>query len=79
MRDGKADCAASIGWGTLSLGDHVKCLGVLVEKALLMERQVSTVARTAFFHLYLIYNLILYLDPANLTMQINATVTQRLD
>lgn len=63
----------------LSLEHKVKSLGVLLDLALLMDVQVSTVGQSAFFQLRLAYQTASYLGSTDLAMLMHTTVTSRLN
>uniref|UniRef100_A0A8D2Q3W3 Reverse transcriptase domain-containing protein n=1 Tax=Varanus komodoensis TaxID=61221 RepID=A0A8D2Q3W3_VARKO len=61
------------------LRDKVRSLGVLLDPELSLEAQVTAVARSAFFQLWLIHQLRTYLENDCLATVTHALVTSRLD
>lgn len=54
-------------------------LGVLRDLALLLDKQVSAVARSTFYHLYQVCHLCPFLIKKDLCINIPALVTSRID
>ncbi|KAF7253353.1 Fibroblast growth factor receptor 2 [Varanus komodoensis] len=63
----------------LPLRDKVRSLGVLLDPELSLEAQVTAVARSAFFQLWLVHQLRPYLEYDCLVTVSHALVTSRLD
>lgn len=57
----------------------ISSLGVILDAFLSMEVQVINVARTVFYHLWLVSQLVPYLISHNLATESHAMVTSRLD
>lgn len=64
---------------TLALKYHVHSLRVLLDPALLLDKQSVAVARSAFYHLWLICKLRPFLENKNLITVTHALVISSLD
>ncbi|KAF7249528.1 Serine protease inhibitor Kazal-type 6 [Varanus komodoensis] len=71
--------ASELGFLLHLLRDKVRSLGVLLDPELTLEVQVTAVARSAFFPLWLIHQLHPYLENDCLATVTHALVTSRLD
>lgn len=57
----------------------VKSLGLILDASFSMKAQVTDVARLAFYHVWLVKQLVPYLSSHNLAIVIHTIVTTRLD
>ncbi|KAF7239274.1 Inactive carboxypeptidase-like protein X2 [Varanus komodoensis] len=76
---GEGDLDLVLNGVALPLKDKVCSLGVLLDPELLLEAQVTAVARSAFFQLWLIHQLRPYLKNDCLVTVTHVLVTSRLD
>ncbi len=63
----------------ISVSDHVKNLGVIMESSLVLDKQVSSVVRAAFYQLRIISKLKSILSFRDLETIIHAFVSSRID
>lgn len=63
----------------LRLKDQVRSLGALLDLALLVDQQVTAVARSVFYHLWQVYQLRPFLGKKDLFTITHALETTRLD
>ncbi len=63
----------------ISVSDHVKNLGVIMESSLVLDKQVSSVVRAAFYQLRIISKLKYILSFRDLESIIHAFVSSRID
>ena len=76
---GGVGSSLSFGRITVSTRDEVCNLGVLLDPALSMENQVTSVVQSAYFHLRWIVQLCPYLNTQSLNTQVHALVVSRID
>ena len=73
-------CAISVGHDTITARSQVKNLGCWLDSHLNMSKHVTSVCKSAFFHLYNIRRIKNYLSRAeNLLTLVHAFITSRLD
>lgn len=63
----------------LPLQEQVRSMGMLLDSQLSPENQVIVVVRTPFAHLWLVRQLQPYLNQSDLTIEVHALVTSKLD
>lgn len=69
----------TFGEGPLTLAAAMRSLGVLLETSLSMEAQVPIVAILAFYHFWLVRQLVSYLSSCDLATVIHAGFTCSFD
>lgn len=72
-------CTISIGDSNFVPSDHVRNLGVVQDKCMLMEKQVSSVVRSCYHQLRCISRIRHYITTDACRSLINSAVTSRLD
>ena len=72
-------CAISVGHDTITASTQVKNLGCWLESHLSMSKHVTSVCKSAFYHLHNIRPIKNYLSWENLLTLVHAFITSRLD
>ena len=72
-------CAISVGHDTITASTQVKNLGCWLDSHLNMSKHVTTMCKSAFFHLHNIRHIKNYLSRENLLTLVHAFITSRLD
>ena len=72
-------CAISVGHDTITASTQVKNLGCWLDSHLNMSKHVTSVCKSAFYHLHNIRRIKNYLSRENLLTLVHAFITSRLD
>ena len=72
-------CAISVGHDTITASTQVKNLGCWLDSHLSMSKHVTSVCKSAFYHLHNIRRIKNYLSWENILTLVHAFITSRLD